>query len=265
MAVYWMILLTTKLFEKYVQIKTVFYYRRMACKVDEKSYPELYKLIKLAATRLSLKQIPDIYVVQNPIMNALTIGHGAFILMFSSTLDVLTEDEVLYVIGHEFSHIKMIDAPDSTFKAALLEIRHLRITLLKEHFSAWLRGLFHIMYIMSNRWYIEYLADLGGYEANQNLAACITALAKMGGGKQIVENMKNNGFAYPSYLDKTYSVKKTKRYGEIIADLLINQLYKVLISHPPVPDRILVLKKYAEYQNKIKGQAITVVPLIENS
>jgi Zn-dependent protease with chaperone function len=264
-AVFWMILLTSKLFDFYTKIKTVFYYRRNACKVDEKSYPELYKLINLAATRLSLKKIPDVYIVQNPIMNAFSVGNGAFILMFSSTLDVLNDAEVLYLIGHEFSHIKMLDTPDSTFKAVLLEILHLRITLLRGHFSVWLRKFFNIVYTFTNRWYIEYLADLGGYEANQNLAACITALAKIGGGKQIGENMLKNGFAYPSYLDKTYSAKKTKRYIEIITYLLINQLYKVLFSHPPAPDRILVLKKYVEYQNMIKGNVITVVPLNKNS
>lgn len=208
---FWMIIIINKVNEVYAKLKFVFYYRRMAFKVNEKNYPEIYKLIKLAGERLYLKNIPDIYIVQDPRLNALTVTtQRGYMLIFSSIIDQLDDNEMLFILGHELSHIKMMDKPDFSLIEALLELRHLKFNKLFEHFSVRVRNLKCFIYSITCRWYLEYLADLGGYEANQNLEASISALALLSAGKIVSKKMRNNNFIYTSYLDR----KRPKRRQE---------------------------------------------------
>jgi Zn-dependent protease with chaperone function len=59
-----------------------------------------------AYARLDLKPVPELFVTQFPVMNAAAVGAGRpFVLLNSATLQVLEEDELRTVLGHEAGHI----------------------------------------------------------------------------------------------------------------------------------------------------------------
>lgn len=71
--------------------------------------PKLYDELLTACKILDIKEIPDLYVKQNPVPNAYTMavqGKKPFIVVHSSTIDLLSPKELQSVIAHELGHIK---------------------------------------------------------------------------------------------------------------------------------------------------------------
>ncbi|MCW2781682.1 MAG: peptidase Ste24p [Marmoricola sp.] len=76
-----------------------------AIRVDERQFPVLDRLRAEACTTLDAPEIPEMYVSANPIPNAVTIGmNKPFIVLNSALVDLLDEDELHFVIGHELGH-----------------------------------------------------------------------------------------------------------------------------------------------------------------
>jgi Zn-dependent protease with chaperone function len=67
----------------------------------------IYRKFTKAATILDLPGLPDIYVSNRYVINAFAFGINRYqITLFSGLIDVLTEDELTAVIGHELGHVK---------------------------------------------------------------------------------------------------------------------------------------------------------------
>jgi Zn-dependent protease with chaperone function len=76
-----------------------------AVKVTPKQCPDLYAKLQVACTTLGV-DMPDLFVQQNPIVNAFTGGvERPVIVLYSSLLERLTDEEVLAVVAHEVGHI----------------------------------------------------------------------------------------------------------------------------------------------------------------
>lgn len=75
-------------------------------RASERQFPGVYRLLIEAANILDVKELPELYVSQNPFLNAGAMGvEHPFITLNSSMLSVLSEEELLAVIGHELGHI----------------------------------------------------------------------------------------------------------------------------------------------------------------
>ena len=71
--------------------------------------PTLHRLLTDACETLGMKNVPDLYVRQNPVPNAYTLaltGRRPFIVLHTSLLDLLSDDELQAVIAHELGHLK---------------------------------------------------------------------------------------------------------------------------------------------------------------
>ncbi len=78
-----------------------------AVKVTDKQAPGLLKLYLKAAGRLDVDP-PPLFMVQSPIVNAYTMGSGnPLVGVTSGLLDAMNEDEILGVLGHELTHVKL--------------------------------------------------------------------------------------------------------------------------------------------------------------
>ena len=76
-----------------------------AVKVTPQQCPDLYAKLLVACTSLGV-DMPDLFVQQNPVVNAFTGGvERPVIVLYSSLLERLTDEEVLAVVAHEVGHI----------------------------------------------------------------------------------------------------------------------------------------------------------------
>ncbi|HEV7700601.1 MAG TPA: M48 family metalloprotease [Pyrinomonadaceae bacterium] len=77
-----------------------------AVKVTPKQCPDLYAKLEIACNTLGLKEMPDMFVQQNPLVNAFTGGvEKPIIVLFSGLVERLNDEETLAVISHEVGHI----------------------------------------------------------------------------------------------------------------------------------------------------------------
>src|SRR5215213_229080 len=76
-----------------------------AVKVTPKQCPDLHAKLQIACTTLGV-DMPELYVQQNPIVNAFTGGvEKPIIVLYSQLIERLSDDEVLAVVAHEVGHI----------------------------------------------------------------------------------------------------------------------------------------------------------------
>src|SRR5438552_457344 len=76
-----------------------------AVKVTPQQCPDLYAKLQIACTTLGV-DMPELFVQQNPIVNAFTGGvERPVIVLYSQLIERLTDEEVLAVVAHEVGHI----------------------------------------------------------------------------------------------------------------------------------------------------------------
>jgi len=86
----------------------VFYLDNIASnvRVTEKMFGRLHRHLQWGCKILDMEE-PELYVKVDPVPNAFTYGHTRpFITMTSGLVDMLDEEERLFVIAHELGHIK---------------------------------------------------------------------------------------------------------------------------------------------------------------
>jgi Zn-dependent protease with chaperone function len=86
----------------------VFYVENVASnlRVTPKMFPRLHKNLTWACKILDVTE-PEMYVTVDPVPNAFTFGHTKpFITMTSGLIDMLSDEELFFVVGHEVGHIK---------------------------------------------------------------------------------------------------------------------------------------------------------------
>lgn len=76
-------------------------------RITEKTAPEVYRIYKKALKRLDMEEEYPFYAKSEYEYNAYTAGGNApYVVIHSSMLKNLTEEELLFVLGHELGHIK---------------------------------------------------------------------------------------------------------------------------------------------------------------
>lgn len=77
-----------------------------ALEVNELQFPHLFKSFEMYRKQLGIKHA-NLYIKQDPYPNAFTIGFPKASIVLSSTIvRELSEDEILFVIAHELGHVK---------------------------------------------------------------------------------------------------------------------------------------------------------------
>ena len=81
-------------------------FKANAVRVSEKQYAWIHERTLRVCEIMDLKEIPEVYVSQTPLVNAGAVGMSdPFIVLNSSMLEVLDRDEVEAVLAHEVGHI----------------------------------------------------------------------------------------------------------------------------------------------------------------
>ncbi|WP_040768127.1 M48 family metallopeptidase [Tsukamurella sp. 1534] len=80
-------------------------YLASGVRVDERQFPELHAMLADCVRVLDAPTTPEVYVVQDPAVNAFTIGMDTpFIVINTGLLDLMDADEQHFVLGHELGH-----------------------------------------------------------------------------------------------------------------------------------------------------------------
>jgi len=94
-----------------------------AKKIRRDDHPRLYNVVEEMKIASGLEKIPDIYIIDDPALNAFATGRDpnrASVAITSGLLQKLNRDELQGVIAHEISHIKNRDVLLMTMCSILL-------------------------------------------------------------------------------------------------------------------------------------------------
>jgi heat shock protein HtpX len=83
-----------------------------ARKIERDDHPRLYNVVEEMKIASGLEKMPDIYIIDDPAMNAFATGRDpkrASVAITSGLLQKLNRDELQGVIGHEMAHVKNRD------------------------------------------------------------------------------------------------------------------------------------------------------------
>jgi Zn-dependent protease with chaperone function len=153
-------------------------------KVSEQQFPHIHEMLRDACYVLDLEKVPELYVVQQPLVNAMAVGlNEPFIVLNSGLVDLLDPEELRAVIGHEVGHILSGHAVYSTMLAILILLAA-RIAWMPIGYLG-LRGIIWGL----EEWFrkAELSCDRAGLLACQDINASRRVLMKLAGGSRLAE------------------------------------------------------------------------------
>lgn len=204
-----------------------------AVRVDERQFPAVHAMFLDAARILDIEKPPELYVSQDPLVNAWTLGlDHPFIVVSTGTLDLLDDEELRVVLGHELGHALSGHALYSSVLFALM-----RITGVGSFIPLGQLGLRAIITALKE-WYrkAELSCDRAGLLVSQDPGAVTRVHMKMAGGAR-VEDMNLQAFLAQA---EEYESTGDAREG------VIRILNLMSSTHPFAVLRALEIKRWVE-------------------
>ena len=220
-----------------------------AQEVDERTAPELVHLVRELSSRAGLP-MPRVFLINNPQPNAFATGRNpehAAVAATTGLLNLLNRDEVAGVIAHELSHIKNRDTLTMTMTATIAGA----ISMLAQFglffgghrdnngfgivgtllmvILAPIAAMIVQMAISRTR---EYAADELGGRISGNPRALASALGKIAGAAEMIENDTAERHPATAHLF-------------IINPLSGQHLDNLFSTHPATENRIAALERLA--------------------
>lgn len=153
-------------------------------RIEARQFPDLLRLIEDGAQVLDLPDVPEAFVDCNPVPSAMTVGiDKPFLVISSGLVELLDEEEMRFVIGHELGHILSGHAVYRSMLNQLLALSR-RVFFLPVGYLG-LRALITAL----EEWYrkSELSCDRAGLLAAQDPDAALRALMKVAGGARLAE------------------------------------------------------------------------------
>jgi len=159
-------------------------------RVSKKQFPSVYNLFREACAVLDILEMPEIYVSTVYIPNAFTFGMEKYsVTLLSGILDLLTEEELLFVIAHELTHIK---CNHMMYKTLLYLLSYVGTQIFGVFFKVAEITFFPIeMALRSWERKAEFSCDRGGLLTVQNPEIAKTAMAKLAGFSKSLKTQVN--------------------------------------------------------------------------
>jgi Zn-dependent protease with chaperone function len=212
-------------------------------RASEQQFPHLYQMMLDGAYVLDMPRVPELFISQDPMVNAMALGTDKpFIVITTGMVDLMDEEEIRFIIGHEIGHVL---SGHSVYRTMLFHLVNLAARLALVPF-AWL-GLKAVIWGLEE-WYrkSELSCDRAGLLAGQDVAAARRALMKTAGGPQLAE------LSHDAFLEQA-------REYDAVPDLresLIKLLQLQGTTHPFAVVRFAELDRWAsegEYRDILAG------------
>jgi Zn-dependent protease with chaperone function len=200
-------------------LERVYYLENTAdnVRVTSRMLPRLHRYLGWGCRILDIDE-PELYVTLNPMPNAYTYGHKSpFIVLTSGLIDLLGDEELSFVIGHELGHIK---AGHVLYTVLANNIANIVAAIGQATFgigSLLGQGLV----VALHDWYrkAELTADRAGLLCVQDLQPCLRVFMKLAGGA---------GRLWPE-MDEREFVRQIRDYQDA-DDSVLNRAYKTLLT-----------------------------------
>ena len=203
-------------------------------RVDERQFPGVHRLLAEVGRVLDAAELPEVFVVNDPITNAMTIGMDKPIIVLNSSLfDLLDEEEMRFVLAHELGHALSGHAVYRTLLLRLMEIGGIWNAIPGGFLG--LRVIKAALYEWSRK--SELSADRAGLLATQDPATAFRVHMKLASGSGDL-----------SELDQTSFFAQGQEYLET-SDLRDSVLKLVLIeqaTHPYAVVRAAELRNWVD-------------------
>jgi Zn-dependent protease with chaperone function len=212
-------------------------------RASEQQFPQLYQMLLDGAYVLDMPNVPELFISQNPLVNAMALGTDKpFIVITTGLVDLMDAEESRFVIGHELGHVL---SGHSVYRTMLFHLVNLAARLALVPF-AWI-GLKAVIWGLEE-WYrkSELSCDRAGLLAGQDVAAGRRALMKMAGGAQLAE------------LSHDEFLQQAREYDAVpdVREGLIKLLQLQGTTHPFAVVRFAELDRWAaegEYRDILAG------------
>jgi Zn-dependent protease with chaperone function len=212
-----------------------------AIRVDERQFPRIHRLYTEAGSTLDVRELPELFVINNPLWNAVTIGMDKpFIVLNSALLQGLDDEETRFVLGHELGHAQ---SGHALYQSLLLWLMRLSGALNWMPIGALgLRAILAALHEWSRK--AELSGDRAGLLAVQDPAVALRVQMKLASGGQLSE------------LDTTAFLAQGTEY-ESAGDLRDSVLKLLLLeaqTHPMAVIRAHELRRWVD-----EGEYTTIV------
>ena len=212
-------------------------------RASQEQFPQLYQLLLDGSSILDLPEVPELFISQDPIPNAMTLGSDKpFIVVTTGLVDLLDVEEMRFVIGHELGHVL---SGHTVYRTMLLKLTQLAFRL------AW----FAIAYISLRAFILaleewfrkgEVSCDRAGVLAGQDPSAARRALMKLAGGSRMSE------------LSHDEFIRQAEEYDAVpdVRESIIKLLQLFGNTHPFAVTRVAQLDQWVsegDYQAILDG------------
>jgi len=208
-------------------------YLGSAVKVDERQFARLHRMLAETGVVLDAEQVPEMFVQASPGFHAMTIGLDRPVIVLDSGLvDLLDDEELRFVIGHELGHALSGHALYRTLLLRLLSlsgvlatipIGGLGVRLITAALMEWVRKS-------------ELSADRAGLLATQDPATAFRAHMKLASGGHLDD------------LDQTSFFAQGREYDEAgdVRDAVLKLLLVEQRTHPFPVSRASALRAWVD-------------------
>jgi Zn-dependent protease with chaperone function len=149
-------------------------------RVTADNFPAIYEQAQSACDLLDLPLRPEIYIAAGGDINAFTAGvEHPLVVLNAGAVDLLSDDELLFVIAHELGHIKsghVLYYQIAEFLPVIVEIVGAATFGIGDVLSAGLQ-----IALMNWRRKSEFTADRAGLLACQDVSVALSTLMKLAG------------------------------------------------------------------------------------
>ncbi|MBN2360687.1 MAG: M48 family metalloprotease [Deltaproteobacteria bacterium] len=162
--------------------------------VSEKQLPQIHHRFAIAADRLGIEPLPELFVVQHPYPNATTYGVDQyFVTITTGAIELMNEDEQIAIFAHELGHIH---SDHMLYKTAARFVSALAARIAAMSFG--LGGLVALPLQLALMWWdrcAELTADRAALLAVRDPEIVLRMLMKTAGGtRSLIDEMSFEAF-----------------------------------------------------------------------
>lgn len=194
-----------------------------AVKVSDRQFPRIHGITRECSEQLGIS-VPQVYIVNNPHLNAGTFGtdEESFILVHSALVDHYSDEELRTVIGHECGHIH------NSHVVYLTTLHYLKT--IAAAFIPWIVYPAMIpLNELSRR--AEITCDRAGMLCSKNEQVAARALTKLVlGSRKLYDE-----FNLDAFLEQYEEAKES-----------VGRYMEALATHPFLPKRVLAMRVFAQ-------------------